>query len=39
MDGSDCKSSFAESEIRRFLDEKTFVGYDKLKTAKELREV
>lgn len=39
MDGSECKARFAESEIRRFLDEKTLTAYEKLKITKELDEV
>jgi hypothetical protein len=39
MDGSGCKAPFTETQIRQFLDEKTFGAYDKLKTTKELEEV
>lgn len=39
MDQSDCKEIFLESEIRRFLDEKTYEGFCKLRIQNELSEV
>jgi hypothetical protein len=39
MDQSGCAASFPESEIRRFLDEKTYQALAKLRTEKDLLEV
>jgi hypothetical protein len=39
MDQSDCKEHFLEGEIRRFLDEKTYEGFCKLRMQNEIREV
>ena len=38
MDSSGCTELFPDSEIRRFLDEKSFEGLSKLRTEQELRE-
>ena len=39
MDESGCGQPFSESEIRRFLDEKTYSSLEKLRTEIELRDV
>lgn len=39
MDQSDCKEFFLESEIRRFLDEKSYEGFCKLRMQNEVSEV
>jgi hypothetical protein len=39
MDSSGCTSPFLERELRRFLDLKTFEGFDSLRTENSIRGV
>jgi hypothetical protein len=39
MDSSGCTSPFSEQELRRFLDLKTFEGFDNLRTENSIRGV
>jgi hypothetical protein len=39
MDSSGCAASFSETEVRRFLDLKTFEGFENLRTENEIRDV
>lgn len=39
MDVSGCKEPFADSQIRRFLDQKAYEGFDQLRTENEIKKV
>jgi hypothetical protein len=39
FDGSGCQASFVETEIQRFLDQKTYHWFDKVRSKNELRQV